>query len=44
MTDLKILSLNCNGFRSHFKQNLIKDFATKIKLIFYFCKKLMLII
>ena len=32
MTDLKILSLNCNGFRSHFKQNLIKDFATKNKI------------
>ena len=29
MMDLKIVSINVNGFRSKFKQDLIKDFATK---------------
>lgn len=29
MMDLKIVSININGFRSKFKQDLIKDFVTK---------------
>ena len=29
MMDLKILSLNCNGFRSNLKHSLVKDIATK---------------
>ncbi|MEW8563023.1 MAG: hypothetical protein AB2541_12985, partial [Candidatus Thiodiazotropha sp.] len=32
MMDLKIVSINVNGFRSKFKQDLIKDFATKNKI------------
>ena len=32
MMELKILSINVNGFRSKFKQDLIKDFATKNKI------------
>ena len=32
MIDLKIASLNCNGFRSSKKQDLIRDFATRNKI------------